>query len=75
MATPKKGSTVTWNYGTGTGTGTGTVTRVSTGRIEIKSGDATIVRNGSKENPAVVIKQVGKTNRIVKLSSELKGGK
>ena len=73
MATPKKGSTVTWNYGTGTGTGT--VTRVSTGRIEIKSGDSTIVRNGSKENPAVVIKQDGKTNRIVKLSSELKGGK
>jgi lipopolysaccharide export system protein LptA len=73
MATPKKGSTVTWNYGTGTGTGT--VTRVSTGRVEIKSGDATIVRNGTKENPAVVIKQDGKTNRIVKLSSELKGGK
>jgi len=68
-AKPRKGQTVSWNYGTGQGTGK--VVRVSDGRVEITSGGKKIVRNGTPENPAVVIRQEGQKNRIVKRLSEL----
>ena len=70
MAKPRKGSTVSWNYGGGTATGK--VERVSDGRVEITSGGKKIVRNGTPDNPAVVIRQPGSSNRIVKRASELK---
>jgi len=67
----RKGSKVQWNYGAGTATGT--IERMSTGRTEITSNGATITRNGTPENPAVVISQDGQRNRILKLLSELRG--
>ena len=66
----KKGQSVSWNYGRGTGTGK--VARVSTGRTTITSNGKQIVRNGSPDNPAIVITQEGSRNRIVKLASELR---
>lgn len=62
---PQKGQKVSWNYGQGTGSGV--VTSVQSKRVELANG---AVRNGTKDNPAVVIRQ-GNT-RIVKRLSELK---
>jgi hypothetical protein len=69
MATPRKGSTVRWKYGTGTATGK--VDKVVPGSLTIQSNGKTIVRRGTPDNPAVVISQEGKRNRIVKRASEL----
>lgn len=66
---PRKGQKVRWRYSGGTAEGT--VERVVEERIEISTGDTTIVRNGTPEDPAVVIRQDDNPNRILRLVSEL----
>jgi hypothetical protein len=63
---------VRWNYSGGTGEGT--VERISPRRTEITAGGNKVVRNGTEDNPAVVIRQDGNSNRILKLLSELRKG-
>lgn len=64
----KVGDTVTWNYGTGTGTGK--VAKIYTKPVTLKIQNSEITRNGSEENPALLITQ-GKT-RVLKLVSEVR---
>lgn len=66
---PRKGQKVRWRYSGGTAEGT--IERIAEERIEIKTGDTTIVRNGTPEDPAVVIRQDDNPNRILRLVSEL----
>lgn len=67
MATVKKGDEVTWKYGKGEAEGT--VAEVHTDDIERKTQGSTTKRKGSAEEPALVIKQKGKT--VVKSASEV----
>ncbi|GAA4052856.1 hypothetical protein GCM10022409_44750 [Hymenobacter glaciei] len=65
----RKGTTVTWKYGTGTATGKiESVHKEPTSRT-IKG--AEIHRNGTAEDPAFVIVQ-DNGNRVLKLKSEVK---
>lgn len=66
---PRKGQKVRWRYSGGTAEGT--VERIAETRIEIETGDTTIVRNGTPDDPAVVIRQDDNPNRILRLVSEL----
>lgn len=68
MATVKKGDEVEWNYGKGKGKGE--VAEVKTEDVKKKTQGSTTKRKGSAKEPAVVIKQGGKT--IVKSASEVK---
>lgn len=63
-----KGSSVSWKWGNGTADGT--VEKVSHETTEIQSKGETITRNGTKDNPAIVIKQDDGT-KVIKLASEL----
>lgn len=67
MATVKKGDEVEWNYGKGKGHGT--VTDVKKEDVTKKTQGSTTKRKGSAKEPAVVVKQGGKT--IVKSASEV----
>lgn len=62
------GDTAKWKWGNGTASGT--VEKVAHSKTEIQSKGETITRNGTKDNPAVVIKQDDGT-KIIKLASEL----
>lgn len=64
----KKGDVVTWKWGDGSAEGT--VASVHTEPTTIKSKGKDIKRNGSTENPAIVIEQESGTD-IIKLQSEL----
>ncbi|QJW89058.1 DUF2945 domain-containing protein [Spirosoma taeanense] len=67
MATVKKGDEVEWNYGKGKAKGT--VAEVHTEDISRKTQGSTTKRKGSKEEPALVLKQG--TKKIVKSASEV----
>jgi len=64
----KKGDTVRWKYGRGHAEGK--VVEVHKEAIERTIDGKTIKRNGSSDNPAVVIEQDDK-QRVLKLASEL----
>ncbi|ADB36824.1 DUF2945 domain-containing protein [Spirosoma linguale] len=67
MTTVKKGDEVTWKYGKGVAEGT--VAEVHTEDVEKKVQGATVKRKGSKEEPALILKQGDK--KIVKSASEV----
>ena len=62
------GSDVTWKWGNGNASGK--VEKVSHEKTSIRSNGETITRNGTKDDPAVVIKQEDGT-KVLKLRSEL----
>lgn len=64
----RKGNKAEWKWGNGTAEGT--VEKVSHEKTEIQSSGNTITRNGTKDDPAVVIKQSDGT-KVIKLASEL----
>lgn len=64
-----KGSNVSWKYGTGTATGK--VESVHKGSVTRSYKGSEIHRNGSEENPALVILQPN-GSRVLKLKSEVK---
>lgn len=66
---PKVGQAVSWNYAGSKASGK--VQRISETSITISTGGSEVTRNGSPENPAIVIKQEKNDNLIVKLLSEL----
>ncbi|RYH34782.1 MAG: DUF2945 domain-containing protein [Alcaligenaceae bacterium] len=68
MTKYSSGDSVTWSWGNGTASGT--VEKVAHEKTEITSKGQTITRNGTDDNPAIVIKQDDGT-KIVKLASEL----
>jgi hypothetical protein len=65
----RKGTKVSWKYGTGTATGKIESTHKEPIARTIKG--AEIKRNGSAENPALVIVQ-DNGDRVLKLQSEVK---
>lgn len=65
----RKGTTVTWKYGTGTATGKIEETHKDSVTLKIKGSN--ITRNGSPDNPAYVIVQEN-GDRVLKLQSEVK---
>ena len=65
----RKGTTVSWKYGTGTATGKIESVHKEPVTRTIKS--AEIHRNGSADDPAFVIVQ-DNGNRVLKLKSEVK---
>lgn len=67
MATVKKGDNVSWNFGKGKAEGT--VDEVHENDVKRTVQGATVKRKGSKEEPALVIKQGDK--KIVKSASEV----
>ena len=67
MATLKKGDDVTWKYGKGKAEGT--VDEVHTDDVERTVQGATVKRKGSKDEPALVLKQGDK--KIIKSASEV----
>lgn len=69
MKNLKKGQKVKWKWGKGTAYGK--VSLIKKSKLTISSKDSKITRNGSKENPAVKIKQDDGTT-VIKKSSELK---
>jgi len=68
MAAIKKGDEVEWKYGKGKGTGK--VTEVHPEQVNRKIQGKLIKRNGSKEEPALVIKQK-EDNEVIKSASEV----
>ncbi|UOG76284.1 DUF2945 domain-containing protein [Hymenobacter tibetensis] len=64
----RKGTTVTWKYGTGTATGKIEETHKESVTRKLKGSD--ITRNGTPENPAFVIVQ-DNGDRVIKLQSEV----
>ncbi|AEF40324.1 hypervirulence associated TUDOR domain-containing protein [Hoyosella subflava] len=64
----KAGDMVAWKWGNGTASGE--VVRIAPEKTSIQSKGQTITRNGSSDNPAVVITQDDGT-RVIKLQSEL----
>lgn len=64
----KTGDKVTWKWGNGTAEGT--VKSVHTEPTSIKSNGSEIKRNGSADDPAVIIEQES-GNDVLKLASEL----
>lgn len=71
MATVKKGDSVTWKYGKGKAEGV--VAEVHTEDVEKKVQGARVKRKGSKEEPALVLKQGDK--EIIKSASEVSKSK
>lgn len=67
--TMRKGTTVTWKYGTGTATGK--IEEVHKESITKKIKGSDITRNGTADNPAFVIVQEN-GDKVVKLQSEVK---
>ncbi|RYF29657.1 MAG: DUF2945 domain-containing protein [Chloroflexi bacterium] len=68
MTNYSSGDSVIWSWGNGTASGT--VEKVSHKKTEITSKGQTITRNGTDDDPAIVIKQDDGT-KIIKLASEL----
>lgn len=64
----RKGTTVTWKYGTGTATGK--IAETHTESVTRKLKGAEITRHGTPENPAYLIEQEDGT-RVLKLQSEV----
>ncbi len=64
----RKGTTVSWKYGTGTATGKIEETHRESVTRKLKGSD--ITRHGTPENPAFVIVQ-DNGDRVIKLQSEL----
>lgn len=64
----KKGDRVTWKWGNGTAEGT--VKNVATDRVEITSKGKKIAKNGTNDNPAIVINH-SSGDDVLKLASEL----
>lgn len=64
----KAGDSVAWEWGNGLAEGT--VKSVHNQRISIESKGKTITRNGSDDNPAIVIAHKS-GNDVLKLSSEV----
>lgn len=69
MTSYSKGDTVSWSWGNGSTSGK--VESVSHSNTEIQSKGESITRNGSKNDPAITIKQDDGT-KVLKLASELK---
>ena len=65
----RKGSKVSWKYGTGTATGK--IESVHKEAISVKIKGHDIHRNGSADDPALVIVQEN-GDKVVKLQSEVK---
>ena len=65
----RKGTQVTWKYGTGTATGKVESTHKEPITVKIKGSD--IHRNGSEDDPALVIVQEN-GDKVLKLKSEVK---
>ncbi|WBA42199.1 DUF2945 domain-containing protein [Hymenobacter canadensis] len=65
----RKGTTVTWKYGTGTATGKIEETHKESVTRKLKGAD--ITRHGTPDNPALVIVQ-DNGDRVLKLQSEVK---
>ncbi|WP_022823875.1 DUF2945 domain-containing protein [Hymenobacter norwichensis] len=65
----RKGTTVSWKYGTGTATGKIEETHKETVTRTLKGSE--ITRNGTPDNPAFVIVQEN-GDRVIKLQSEVK---
>lgn len=68
MATVKKGDEVTWKYGSGKAEGT--VAEVHKEPVERTVQGAKVKRNGSADEPALVIKQKN-AKKVVKSTSEV----
>lgn len=68
----RKGTKVSWKYGTGTATGKIDSTHKDSITIKIKGHD--ITRNGSADDPAFVIVQ-DNGDKVLKLQSEVKAAK
>ena len=65
----KKGEHVEWNWGNGTQDGT--VTHLSPSKTTRKIKGETVSRNGTKDNPALSIKDKENGNRVLKKASEV----
>lgn len=65
---PKKGMKVSWKFGTGIGTGV--IKSMFTERVTMTIDGAEITRNGSEENPALLI-EMEDGRQVMKLSSEV----
>ncbi|QNH61237.1 DUF2945 domain-containing protein [Hymenobacter sediminicola] len=65
----RKGTTVTWKYGTGTATGK--IEETHKESVTRKLQGAEITRHGTPENPAYLIVQEN-GDRVLKLQSEVK---
>ncbi len=65
----RKGTTVSWKYGTGTATGK--IESVHKEHISRKIKGSEITRNGTAEDPALVIVQEN-GDKVLKLQSEVK---
>ena len=65
----RKGTTVSWKYGTGTATGK--IESVHKEAVTRTIKGAEIYRNGSADDPALVIVQAN-GSRVLKLKSEVK---
>lgn len=68
MSKIKKGDQVSWKYGNGTGEGT--VTEIHTIAFEKKVQGKAIKRNGTTDEPALLIKQEN-GHEVVKSASEV----
>ena len=68
----RKGTTITWKYGTGTATGK--IESVHKEPVTRTIKGAEIHRNGTADDPALVIVQ-DNGNRVLKLQSEVKATK
>ncbi len=66
---PEKGDAVQWKYGKGLGSGK--VTRIYSEPITLKLGESDITRNGTEENPALLISQPN-GSQVLKLASEVR---
>ena len=66
---PEKGDSVQWKYGKGTSIGK--VTKIYPEPITLKLGESDITRNGTEENPALLIAQTN-GSQVLKLASEVK---
>lgn len=62
------GDYVSWKWGVGIASGE--IISINDSRTEIESKGKVIVRNGSKNNPAIIIKH-NSGNLVLKLKSEL----
>lgn len=60
--------TVAWNWGNGIAEGV--VSKICLERTEVRSKGKLIVRNGTPENPALIIKHIS-GNLVLKLQSEV----
>ncbi len=65
----KKGSKVSWKWGAGKAEGV--IEEIYHTQVEKKIKGSIIKRNGSEENPAYYISELGKDAYVLKLESEL----